>query len=75
MRDLSPTLRRLGNDPFTVKRRADGEFIDGRYVRPLGDDTEFIAHGSVQVMTPRELPYCPKQHGSVRLASSIPSAS
>lgn len=60
MRDLSPTLDRLGRDEFTVKRRADGEFINGRYERPTDADTEFPATGSMQVMTPRELQILPE---------------
>lgn len=60
MRDFSGTLARLGGDDFIVKRRADGEFIDGRYERPTGADTEFPASGSIQVMTPRELQILPE---------------
>ncbi len=60
MRDFSGTLARLGSDDFIVKRRADGEFIDGRYERPTGADTEFTASGSIQVMTSRELQILPE---------------
>lgn len=66
-RDFSGVIARLGNDEFTVKRRADGEFINGRYERPTGADTEFPATGSVQVMTPRELQILPE---ATRAASS-----
>ena len=59
-RDFSGTIARLGSDEFTVKRRADGEFINGRYERPVDADTEFPATGSVQVMTPRELQILPE---------------
>ncbi len=59
-RDFSGTIDRLGGDAFIVKRRADGEFINGRYERPTDADTEFPATGSVQVMTPRELQILPE---------------
>jgi len=60
MRDLSSTIARLGGDNFIVKRRVPGEFIEGRYVRPEGADTEFSAKGSIQVMNPRELEMLPE---------------
>lgn len=59
-RDFSGTIDRLGGDEFIVKRRADGEYIEGRYQRPTGADTEFPASGSVQVLTPRELQNLPE---------------
>lgn len=63
-RDFSGTIDRLGNDPFTVKRRADGEYINGRYERPTGADTEFPASGSVQVLRTRELELLPEAQRS-----------
>ena len=59
-RNFGKVIARLGKDDFIVKRRADGEFIEGRYRRPTGADTEFPATGSVQVMTPRELQILPE---------------
>lgn len=59
-RNLSKAIARLGKDDFIVKRRADGEFIEGRYQRPTDADTEFPETGSVQVLSPRELQILPE---------------
>lgn len=59
-RNFGKVIARLGKDEFVVKRRADGEFIEGRYQRPTDADTEFPATGSVQVMNPRELQILPE---------------
>lgn len=60
MRDLSPTIARLGGDRFTVVRRRAGIFERGRYVKDLSAPETFEAVGSIQPLNGRELQFLPE---------------